>query len=75
MFMLALIPGLLDTWKVNLSVSDFYIFWGNFCSLLGLMLGVQAVYHSFIERSDTSETKILLLYLESLASKCKVEEE
>lgn len=57
MFMLALIPGLLDTWKVNLSISDFYIIWGNFCSLMGLTLGVQVVYHSFIERSDTSKTK------------------
>lgn len=56
-FMLALIPGLLDTWKVNSSIGDFYIFWGTFCSLLGLMLGVQVVHHSFLERSDTSETK------------------
>lgn len=57
MFMLALIPGFLDTWKVNSSISDFKIFSGNLGSLLGLMLGVQVVYHSFIERSDTSETK------------------
>lgn len=56
-FMLALIPGLLDMRKVNLSIGDFYIFWGSFCSLLGLMLGVQVVYHSIIERSVTSETK------------------
>lgn len=55
--MLALTPGLLDTWKSKFKLSDFYIFWGNFCSLLGFMLGVKVIKHSFIERSDTSETK------------------
>jgi len=55
--MLALIPELLDTWKINLNMSYFYVFWGNCCSLLDLKLGVQVVYHSFIERRDTRKTK------------------
>lgn len=54
MFVLMLMPRLLDTWK--LSVSDFHLFGGSFCSLLGLMLGVQLVYHSFVEGSGTNGT-------------------